>query len=228
MTTTLLTVNAILFTYAIWAMASPKTALFFIPNKANRKRWPGSFIILAVWIVFGVFVGQMDDAQTGTESTEAQTEIATESESAQPEVDYSEYDSDPTELTPEILAAYDSIHKAGIEVYEIEGAKYNPKVGPNNETWRSIQWNNATLNATNLRLAENDINFHARLNEIPLSKWNKLEADINEAMSGSKDYHFGGYYTIGAIATLTKANHDKAVELKEKLSALKSCITSNQ
>lgn len=216
--------NLILFIYLVWVFVAPKSALFFVKDKAKRKRVPYAIFILIGYIVLmGAASSLVDDTQDNTSKSEDVVNIESLEE---PTEDYSEYSSDPTELTPEIIAAYDSIHKAGIELYRIEGKEYTS--GPNKENWRTAQWILATANASTLKLIETEMllestpnsNKTGGLRRLDPDKKKEFESKINDAMATSLNPHFGGYYKIGAIRILLEANHKKGVQLKEHLSKL--------
>lgn len=182
MTTALLTVNAILLVYAIWAMASPKTALFFIPNKANRKRWPGSFIVAGVWIVFFIIVGPI--VQNSPETLKQKEEERLEAEAqAQKEAEERAH------------AVSDSILRARIDALELDvkhGALNTD--GPTNEIWRYQQWLFAERDSINLKWVDHTLN-----DKFSIEKGSELFSQIDNILKSAatstwQNSSYSGYY----------------------------------
>ena len=145
MTTALLTANAILFFYAIWAMVSPKTALFFIHDKANRKRWPGSFIVAGVWIVFFIIAAPIVENSPETQQQREEKRLEAEAQAQK-------------EAEERAHAVSDSILRARIDALELD-AKHGVlnTDGPTNEIWRYQQWLFAERDSINLRWADHTL-----------------------------------------------------------------------
>lgn len=182
MTTALLTVNAILLIYAIWAMASPKTALFFIPNKANRKRWPGSFIVAGVWIVFFIIAAPV--VQNSPETLKQKEEKHLEAEAqAQKEAEERAH------------AVSDSILRARIEALELD-AKHGAlnTDGPTNEIWRYQQWLFAERDSINLKWVDHTLN-----DKFSIEKGSELFSQIDNILKSAatstwQNRSYSGYY----------------------------------
>lgn len=182
MTTALLTVNAILLIYAIWAIASPKTALFFIPNKANRKRWPGSFIVAGVWIVFFIIAGPI--VQNSPETLKQKEEERLEAEAqAQKEAEERAH------------AVSDSILRARIDALELD-AKHGAlnTDGPTNEIWRYQQWLFAERDSINLKWVDHTLN-----DKFSVENGSELFSQIDNILKSAatstwQNRSYSGYY----------------------------------
>lgn len=182
MTTVLLTVNAILLVYAIWAMASPKTALFFISNKANRKRWPGAFIVAVIWIVFFIIAAPV--VQNSPETLKQKEEKRLEAESlAQKEADERAH------------AVSDSILRDRIEALELD-AKHGAlnTDGPTNEIWRYQQWLFAERDSINLKWVDHTLN-----DKFSVEKGSELFSQIDNILKSAatstwQNRSYSGYY----------------------------------
>lgn len=200
----LLTITLLIYT--IVCLITPQKALFFLKDQSKRKRWPWALIIFFAFIFCLYCVPDQHE-----------TSVAQEVKDIEAEIKYP--DADPTELTPQIIAAYDSIQKSGENIYAMEDLKCPPNVGPNYENWRHAQWKAATLAWWKINYAETL--YLKGEKSISDNSYRRAEESINEAMTSvNKDFHFSGYYKIGAIAELIERTHDKGVELKQRLRAL--------
>lgn len=182
MTTALLTINAILLIYAIWAMASPKTALFFIHDKANRKRWPGSFIIAGVWILFFIIVGPI--VQDSPEMRKQREDERLEAEAKARK-----------EARERELVIKDSILRVQIDALNRDaehGVLSN--AGPTDEIWRFQQSLFAKRDSINLKWADYTLD-----NRFSVDKGSELFYQIDDVLKSAatstwQNRSFSGYY----------------------------------
>lgn len=182
MTTALLTINAILLIYAIWAIASPKTALFFIHDKANRKRWPGSFIIAGVWILFFIIVAPIvqDSPEMQKQREDERLEAGAEARK---------------EARERELAINDSILRVQIDALnrDAEHGALNTD-GPTSEVWRYQQTLFAKRDSLNLIWVEQTLD-----NKFSVDKGSELFYQMDDiiktaANSTLQNRSFSGYY----------------------------------
>lgn len=182
MTTALLTINAILLIYTIWAMASPKTALFFIHDKTNRKRWPGSFIIAGVWILFFIIVAPIVQ---GSPEMQQQREAERLEAEAEARKDARERE----------LAVNDSILRVQIDALnrDAEQGALNTE-GPTSEVWRYQQTLFAKRDSLNLKWVEQTLD-----NKFSVDKGSELFYQMDDILKSAststwKSQSFSGYY----------------------------------
>lgn len=182
MTTALLSINAVLLIYAIWAMVSPKTALFFISDKSRRKRWPGSFIALGVWILFFIIAAPIVE---NSPETQQQREYERLEAEAKAEKDAEE----------RAHAVSDSILRVRIEALE-KDEKYGAlnTAGPENEIWRYQQQLFAQRDSLNLRWVDYTLD-----NKFSVEKGSELFYQIDNILKSAatstwRDRTYSGYY----------------------------------
>lgn len=141
----IIVLNAILLIYTIATFIAPQKALFFIKDKAKRKRWPASTLVLVCYFLLGM-------------AMEAGLNATPEGEEANARIEQQRAEENALAQSKRDRELRDSLTRVEIDAFNKKvDAHRLSTAGPTDSTWRAEQMMFARRDSLNLVWAENTL-----------------------------------------------------------------------